>query len=81
LELRGEPFPVAEQVQITGAASTGAAGTFSVSQSGVLAYQTGFSVVRSQLVWFDRSGKQVGTLGDLADYRRSRCRPTAPARP
>jgi serine/threonine protein kinase/Tol biopolymer transport system component len=68
LELRGEPFPVAEQVQITGAASTGAAGAFSVSQSGVLAYQTGFSVVRSQLVWFDRSGKQIGTLGDQADY-------------
>ena len=68
LELRGEPFPVAEQVQITGAASTGSAGAFSVSQSGVLAYQTGFSVVRSQLVWYDRAGKQIGTLGDLADY-------------
>lgn len=42
--------------------------TLSPGTRGVLAYQTGFSVVRSQLVWFDRSGKQIGTLGDQADY-------------
>jgi Tol biopolymer transport system component len=25
-------------------------------------------LVRSRLVWFDRTGKQLGTVGDLADY-------------
>jgi eukaryotic-like serine/threonine-protein kinase len=67
LEFTGEPVPLVEQVQIAGAGTTGVAGAFSVSEAGLLAYQTGF-MVRSQLTWFDRAGREVGTLGDLADY-------------
>lgn len=67
-ELSGEAQPLAEQVQTTSGSVTGAAGAFSVSETGVLAYQTGHGVVRSQLLWFDRAGKQIGLLGDQADY-------------
>ncbi len=66
LELTGEAVPVAEGVQIGGA--TGRTGAFSVSQTGVLAYQAGSGDIRSQLIWFDRTGKQIATLGDQADH-------------
>jgi hypothetical protein len=59
--------PLVERVQIAGAGSTGVAGAFTVSDTGVLVYQTGF-LVRSQLAWFDRAGTQIAKLGDLADY-------------
>jgi Tol biopolymer transport system component len=39
-----------------------------VSQTGVLAYQTGSGDVRSQLIWFDRTGNQIAALGDQADH-------------
>jgi Tol biopolymer transport system component len=67
LEFTGEPLPIVEQVQIAGAGTTGVAGAFSVSDAGLLAYQTGFQV-RSQLAWFDRTGREIVKLGDLADY-------------
>jgi hypothetical protein len=72
LELTGDALPIAEHV-ITGGAS-GMAGAFSVSETGVLAYQTGPADVGgqagapTQLVWFDRSGKPIGALGDQARY-------------
>ena len=34
----------------------------------MLAYQTGPAAAGSQLVWFDRTGKQIGVLGDPAVY-------------
>jgi hypothetical protein len=34
----------------------------------LLAYQAGPPAVRSRLEWFDRTGAQVGTVGELADY-------------
>src|SRR5690606_1457117 len=40
---------------------------FSVSQSGVLLYQTGVGV-RSQLAWVDRKGQITSRLGEPADY-------------
>ena len=70
LELTGNAGPIAERVTIGGA--TGMAGGFSVSETGVLAYQTGSVEVGgaagllTQLAWFDRSGKQIGVLGDQA---------------
>jgi serine/threonine protein kinase len=67
LELGGQPVSLVEQVQTTGGPTQNVAGAFTVSQTGVLAYQTG-SVVRSQLTWFDRAGTQLATLGDQADY-------------
>ncbi|HEY7191725.1 MAG TPA: protein kinase [Vicinamibacterales bacterium] len=67
LELTGTPSTIAENIQLSGNSTTGAAGAFSVSQTGVLAYQAGSAQIRSQLTWFDRSGKRGTTIGDPAD--------------
>jgi Tol biopolymer transport system component len=67
LVLAEDAFPIAEQIQVQNATGPGF-GLFSASSSGVLAYQTGIGTTATQLVWFDRTGKQVGTLGDSATY-------------
>ena len=66
LELAGEPFPIAEQIQLSQTVPPN--GFFSASEHGVLAYQTGTGAAGSQLVWFDRSGKELGVLGEPAAY-------------
>jgi eukaryotic-like serine/threonine-protein kinase len=72
LELAGEAVPIAEHVTIGGL--VGMAGGYSVSETGILAYQTGELQVggpadtSTQLVWFDRSGKATGAPGDKAGY-------------
>ena len=69
LELSGEAVPLVENVlQVTGAALA----VFSVSEGGNLVYQTGDSTANSQLVWLDRSGQEISTLGDLADQANIR---------
>lgn len=65
LALRGEPFSVAEQVDRLGGGARFA--LFSVSQTGVLTYRTGFSD-SSQLTWFDREGKPLETVGPTGGY-------------
>lgn len=65
LETSGDAFPIAVGVQSEPAM---ARGVFAVSDNGVLAYQTGSGKHGSQLAWFDRNGKQLGVLGDLAIY-------------
>ena len=65
LKLSGDAVPVATDVQINLATGTGA---FSVSETGVLVYQTGPSS-GTLLVWLDRGGKQVGSVGTQAGYR------------
>jgi serine/threonine protein kinase/Tol biopolymer transport system component len=67
LVLAGDAFPIAEQIQVQNATGPGF-GLFSASSSGVLAYQTGIGTTATKLVWFDRTGKQVSTLGDSATY-------------
>ncbi|HYW47626.1 MAG TPA: protein kinase, partial [Bryobacteraceae bacterium] len=62
-ELTSEPFPVGEQV-----GSVLALGFFAVSANGVLAYRSGGLGGSSQLVWFDREGKSLGTVGSPATY-------------
>jgi eukaryotic-like serine/threonine-protein kinase len=66
LELGGTPTLIADSVQSYGSGG-GVAGAYSISGTGVLIYQTA-SLVRSQLTWFDRQGKQQGILGNQADY-------------
>ncbi|HLN59759.1 MAG TPA: hypothetical protein VK416_14450, partial [Thermoanaerobaculia bacterium] len=59
--LHGEPLLVAESVHyFYGPAHA----SFSVSQTGVLAYQA--AAPPSRLVWFDRAGKEIGSLGQPA---------------
>jgi hypothetical protein len=63
--LTGEPHTLSDEVlyfpQVYRAA-------FSVSGSETLVAQTGVGVYLSQLTWFDRSGKPVGTVGKDAWY-------------
>jgi Tol biopolymer transport system component len=73
LELLGDAFPVAEQVQFDLAYSLGA---FSVSENGVLAYHAGGALQNfSKFLWIDRSGKELGALGDAAQYFDPRISP------
>ncbi len=64
LQLTGEPFPVAEHVAYELGLGRGA---FSVSENGVLAYRTGSGQI-DQPLWFDRGGKQIGSLGAAGIY-------------
>jgi len=69
LRLSGEAFPVGERVQYF---VNDASAAFSVSDNGVLVYQAGTAAGESQLAWFDRSGKQLETVGAPADYTEPR---------
>jgi Tol biopolymer transport system component/predicted Ser/Thr protein kinase len=64
LELTGEPAPIAERVIYR---SNKAQGAVSVSANGTLAYG-GLANALTRLIWFDRSGKPLGYLGDRASY-------------
>jgi Tol biopolymer transport system component len=69
LTLRGEREPLAQQVGMSSYFNTRVqGGTFAVSQTSVLIYQAGALSRGSQLIWFDRTGKQIGVLGDRAAY-------------
>ena len=65
LELSGEQAAIAPQMQLDPSFSRA---VFSASENGILAYQSGDVAQGTRLVWFDRRGKQVGALGDVAAY-------------
>ena len=67
LVLKGDAFPIAERIRTS--VSTQPYGYFSASENGALVYQTGAETANSQLLWFDRAGKQISALGDPAAYR------------
>jgi eukaryotic-like serine/threonine-protein kinase len=48
---------------------------FSASTNGILAYQGGTAMTGSELVWVDRSGKELGRLGERAAYSGMRIAP------
>ncbi len=62
LKTTGEPVPLAEHI---GTDSVGLA-RFSVARDGTLAYRTGETGDR--LVWLDRTGREVETVGDPGEY-------------
>ena len=66
LELSGEAFPLAEDLNLVAPAT--ALAVFSASADGILVYQTGGSGAARKLVWRDRSGRVTGTLGDEATF-------------
>jgi eukaryotic-like serine/threonine-protein kinase len=69
LEVRGEPFTVAEHVGRSTGFSIGA----STSGTGMLAYAAAI-LHRGRLTWFDRAGNaldSVGVEGDYSDFRLS----------
>ncbi len=60
LQTSGDAFPIAEHIYFESSTSKAA---FSVSQNGILVYQTGGVVdVGLKLLWKDGSGKQTGSL-------------------
>jgi eukaryotic-like serine/threonine-protein kinase len=68
LTLSGEAVPIADQIQTGGQPPFTRFGLFAASENGLLVYQTGTSLAGGRLVWLDRFGKQVGTLGQRGTY-------------
>jgi Tol biopolymer transport system component len=67
LTTRGEAVPIAQHVPSL--ARLGRQfGQFSVSRERSLAYKTGTGADLLQLTWFDRNGRQIGTLGDAGSF-------------
>ena len=64
LTLAGNPVRIADNVAFN---RTSGNGTFTVSNTGVLAYRTD-AVTSSELIWFNRSGQQIGTVGEPGPY-------------
>ena len=60
LTLVGNPFPVAQQVIVSGGTSLAA---LSASAAGPIIYRAG-AIAQSQLAWIDRSGKSLEPVGD-----------------
>lgn len=63
LDVIGEPIPIAENV-----AAVAQRSYFSVSNDGTLIYQVGSQVTKSRLVWVDRTGKELGDIGEPGPY-------------
>ena len=64
LQLKGDAFPVAEE---TVRNPTQGRAMFSVSETGVLVFRSG-AINSNQLIWFDRSGKQLSVLTSPGFY-------------
>ena len=62
--LSGEPTRIDDGISAEGSRYASA----SVSTDGVLAYGKGQTIALSRLVWLDRSGRELGTLGDAGTY-------------
>ncbi len=72
LRITGDPFPVAEEIQYFRQTYNA---LFSVSQNGALLYQPRSASGVSQLVWYDRSGKEIGSLGAPGEQANPRISP------
>jgi Tol biopolymer transport system component len=65
LELTGEPLAVAGQV---GLDTRNSGSLFTLSENGLLAYESAGEISNSQLAWYDRAGKQMSTVGRAGNY-------------
>ncbi|MBI4662098.1 MAG: PD40 domain-containing protein [Verrucomicrobia bacterium] len=63
-KLTGAPFPIAENVAITGYLVIG---VFSAALDGTLV-QLPASGIKSEFIWYSLAGMRLGTLGDPAEY-------------
>jgi dipeptidyl aminopeptidase/acylaminoacyl peptidase len=61
LSLSGKPFPVASQILHN---TTVGSAAVSASARGLLVYRTG-PPERRQFTWFDRAGRELGTVGEI----------------
>jgi serine/threonine protein kinase len=65
LRTTGQPVPISTGVGLSRAWDYGL-GYFSLSQNGVLAYQTGPTGPVSQMTWYNRKGEALGTVAEPA---------------
>jgi eukaryotic-like serine/threonine-protein kinase len=65
LRLTGQAVPIAESVLYNPDRFTGA---YSLSNTGLLVFDSGPGVVKSQLTWFEVGGKKLGTIGEPAAF-------------
>ncbi len=65
LQLTGEPVPVATEPQFLPRILRA---TFAASDAGMLLVQKGGNVMLSHLIWYDRGGKEVRTVGEPEVY-------------
>ncbi|HJQ98377.1 MAG TPA: protein kinase [Candidatus Polarisedimenticolaceae bacterium] len=65
LAVEGDPVPIAEHI---GFDANGASG-FSASTTGALVYVAGTGAGDSDLVWVDRTGREIGRVGAAGPYR------------
>jgi len=68
LEPKGDLFPVAERVA---SGPSNGSNLYSASRTGILILQSGGGGGGTQLAWFDRTGKETGTVGTVARSRNS----------
>ena len=73
LALSGNPVAIASKVEFYEAKSLG---NFSVSNNGVLVYRNAYSTP-TRMIWLDRNGKQLGTVGEPGSYFGQRLSPDA----
>jgi len=59
--LSGNPAPIADHVAFDAMFGFG---VFSASSNGALVYRSGSGQIAAQMVWYDRSGKSAGSIGD-----------------
>jgi Tol biopolymer transport system component/tRNA A-37 threonylcarbamoyl transferase component Bud32 len=64
-QLSGEAVTIAPDIQMDSLFSHA---LFSVSENGMLVYEPGAVSNHSELLWYDRNGKQLGTLGEPGIY-------------
>jgi Tol biopolymer transport system component len=62
LEITGEPRPIVENISFDGAYHS-----FSVSSNGILSYSN-VDLINTQLVWIDRTGKQIADIGPPGQF-------------
>ena len=66
LAVEGQPFLVAGPVQTQSITPTTA--VFSASENGVLVYLPAGAASMTQLMWFDRTGRALGSVGEPAEF-------------
>jgi Tol biopolymer transport system component len=64
MKVVGEPVPVAADVAYSGAEKVAA----SVSKNGILLYVKGGNLRQTRMIWFDRTGHEIGPVGGLSAH-------------
>lgn len=67
----GEPFRVADQIRT----NNNARAYFTASDRGTLVYDPSSDLENRQITWFDRTGKQLETIGQIGSYLVARLSP------